>query len=367
MATDAKLTIRDLTLRAVVVPIRRPLATRVVTIDKAPLLLIDLHTDQGITGSSYLFGYLERGCVYLAALLRDIFALTKGDVIAPVELYAKVGKALTLMGHQGLATMAAAGFDMVCWDALARAAAVPLVTMLGGKPQRIHAYNSNGLGLISAEAASAEALELVAEGDFDAIKVRLGRPTLAADLAVVRAVRKRVGDNVVLPCDFNQSLDVMEAIRRGRALDKEGVYWIEEPIVFDDLAGNAKVAREVVTPIQIGENLYSPKAVASAIAARACDYLMFDVMRIGGITGWLRAAALADAAGIEVSTHLFPEVSCHLMAVTPTRHWLEFVDWATPVLSHPLHVENGHVQIPEAPGTGIAWNEDAITRYEIEL
>jgi mandelate racemase len=361
-----KLTIRGVTCRSVIVPIARPVVTRVVTIDQVPLLLIDVHTDEGVTGSTYLFGYFRRGNAYLATVLQDIGEMTTGDALAPLQLHAKVRKALTLMGHQGIAAMANAGFDMACWDALAKAAGVPLAVMLGGTVQPIKAYNSNGLGLIEPSAAAEEAQELVAQGGFEAVKVRLGRATLEADLAAVCAVRQAVGERVLLPTDFNQGLTVMEAVRRGRILDGEGVYWIEEPVAYDDLEGNARVAREVATPIQLGENFYGTRAVADAIAADACDYMMFDLMRIGGVTGWLRAAALAETAGIEVSSHILPEVSCHLMAVTPTRHWLEYVDWANPILAEPLQVRGGHAPIPDAPGSGIAWNEEAVAKYRVD-
>ena len=365
--TLPELTIRDLAIRSVMVPLARPLVTRIVTIVRAPLLLLDLQTEEGITGRTYLFGYIPRGNVHLAGLLRDILALTKGDRIAPVALHAKATKGLTLMGHEGLAAMAVSGFDMACWDALAQAAGLPLATLLGAAPGPIRAYNSNGLGLIAPEAAAEEAQALLAEGDFEAVKIRLGRPGLEDDLAAVHAVREAVGDGILLPCDFNQGLDLAEALRRGRALDGEDMYWIEEPIVYDDLAGCARVARVVATPIQIGENFYGPKAMAAAIAAQAADYMMPDVQRIGGVTGWLRAAALAEAAGIAMSSHLFPELSCHLLAATPTRHWLEYVDWAAPVLAEPLRVEGGQVRVPEVPGTGIAWNEDAIPGFEVAL
>ena len=367
LAADLKLTIREIGVRSVLVPIKRPLVTRVVTIEQVPLLLLDLHTEQGITGRSYLFSYFARGNAYLAALLRDISTLTHGDAVAPIELYAKLTRALTLMGHQGLSLMAVAGFDIACWDALAQAAGMPLVTLLGGQPRRIRAYNSNGLGLVTPAQAAAEAQELIADGNFAAVKVRLGRPTLAEDLEAVRAVRKVIANDMLLPCDFNQSLSVVEAIRRGRALDSEGVYWIEEPTAYDDLQGSAKIAREVKTPLQLGENFYGPKAVADAIAAQACDYMMFDLARIGGVSGWLRAAALAGNAAIEVSSHIFPEVSCHLLGVTPTSHWLEYVDWASPILAEPLQVDDGCVQIPSRVGTGIAWNEEAVARYALAL
>lgn len=362
-----KLTLRDLRLRAVRVPMTRPLMTKVVIIEQATLLLIDVITEEGITGHAYLFGYLPDGPKYMAPLLEGIAAMCKGDALAPAVLYAKARKGLTLMGHDGLSMIAASGFDMACWDALAKAAEMPLAVMLGGQLGAIPAYNSNGLGLIEVDALGDEALALLAEGDFGAVKLRLGRDRLADDLAAVRKVRAAIGDDVILPVDFNQCLDVEEAVRRGRALDGEGVYWIEEPIVYDDYTGAARVAAEVATPIQIGENFYGPKDAQRAITAGACDYIMPDAERIGGVTGWLAAAAIADAAGMRFSSHLLPEISAHLMAATPTAHWLEYVDWANPILAEPLEIRDGQAIIPARPGAGIAWNEDAVSRYRIDI
>ena len=361
------LTIRGLKLRSVVVPMVRPLVTRVVTIEKAAFLLIDLETEEGVTGRSYLFGYSAPGNACLTPPLRWLSDLMKGQTIEPETLFDKALKGLTLMGHQGIAMMAVSGFDMACWDAFAQAQGKPLVKVLGGEIEPIKAYNSNGLGLIEAKAAAEEAKELIAEGNFEAVKVRLGRETLEEDLTALRAIRDAVGPDVLLPVDFNQGLDVNEAIRRGKALDSEDVYWIEEPVRYDDLEGNARVAAEVETPIQNGENFYGPDAARRAIEAKALDYLMPDAERIGGVTGWMRTARIAEAAGIPVSSHIFPEISAHLMAVTPTRHWLEYTDWVAPVLENPLHVEDGHVLIPDTPGTGIAWNEDAVEKYAVEI
>ncbi|MDA1090987.1 MAG: mandelate racemase [Proteobacteria bacterium] len=365
--TNAALTIRDITLRSVVVPLARPLVTRVVTIDNAAFLLIDLETEEGITGRAYLFGYSAAGNACFAPPLRWLADAMKGEAVEPERLFVKARKALTLMGHEGIAMIAVSGFDMACWDAHAQALGKPLVEVLGGKARPIAAYNSNGLGLIGPEAAAEEAKALLAEGGFTAIKVRQGRETLDDDLRVLAAVRGAVGPDVVLPVDFNQGLDVDDAIRRGLALDKEDVYWIEEPTRYDDLNGNARIAREVETPIQNGENFYGPEAAVRAIEAGALDYLMPDVERIGGVSGWMQTAKIADAAAIPVSSHLFPEFSSHLLAVTPTAHWLEFTDWAAPLMQHPLRVADGHVQISDAPGAGITWNEKAVEKYSIPL
>ena len=208
-----------------------------------------------------------------------------------------------------------------------------------------------------------EAQKLVKEG-FSAVKLRLGRPEAKDDVAALRVVKKAIGPKVTLMCDFNQGLTVNDAILRGRMLDEEGgLTWIEEPTRADDFEGTALIAAELATPVQIGENFMGPEQMAQALAAGASDYVMPDAQRIGGVTGWMRAAALAQAAGLEMSSHLFPEVSRHLLAVTPTCHWLEYVDWAEPILTEPLEVKDSHVLTSSAPGTGITWNEKAVKKF----
>ena len=226
------------------------------------------------------------------------------------------------------------------------------------------AYNSNGLSLAAPDALAAEARALLEPG-FDALKIRLGRVDPEQDLAAVRAVRAAIPDGTALMADYNQALTVADATARGAQLDLEGLYWLEEPIAADDLPGCAEVAAALRTPVQIGENLYGPQAVATAIAQHASDYLMFDLMRIGGVSGWLEAAASAARAGIPVSSHLYPEVSVHLLAATETAHWLEYVDWAEPFLDSGIEIIDGGARVPERPGTGVVWDEDAIARYAV--
>ncbi len=362
---SAALTVRAVRSVAVAVPMARPLGTSAQTIDHATLLLIDLDTHEGVTGRAYLFCYLQAAAAPIAGMLQEALRVVNGEKVAPLEIRAKLHRHFRLIGVQGIVRMAIAGLDVACWDALAIAAGVPLVRLLGGVAKPVSAYNSNGLGLMAPEAAADEAEELL-EGGFRAIKLRLGYPNLEADLAAVRAVRRRLPENILLMVDFNQALSVAEAIHRGRALDGEGIYWIEEPIRHDDYPGNAEVAAALSTPVQIGENFSDPQAMAAALGAKACDYVMPDLERIGGVSGWQQAAGLAAAAGIEMSSHLFPEISSHLLAATPTAHWLEYVDWANPILREPIRIVDGTAIIPDRPGSGLKWNEDAVARYRIE-
>jgi mandelate racemase len=354
--------IRALRARPVLVPINRPPVSASGAIPKAALVLFDLETDEGVTGRSYVFAFAPWTLAPIVGCAQALFEMVKGDPLAPVDIEAKLRRQLTLLDSPGLVGLALAGIDMAAWDALAQAQGVPLVKLLGGTVKPIPAYNSTGLWLQPVETLADEAEALLAEG-FTAVKLRVGRDDFAQDLAAVRTVKKRIGDRATLMCDFNQRLTVNEAIRRAHALDGEGLYWIEEPVRHDDYEGYARIAAEAATPIQTGENLVDTFEMARAIALRSLDFVMPDVQRIGGVTGWLRAAALAHAHGIEISSHLFPEFSVHLLGVAPTCHWLEFMDWAVPLLQEPVRVKDGFASIPDRPGAGIQWDEAAVKRY----
>jgi mandelate racemase len=259
--------------------------------------------------------------------------------------------------------MAMAGFDMAAWDALSRAAGVPLVTFLGSTPRPVRGYNSCGLGLMDKAALADEAEALLARG-FTAVKLRLGYPSLKEDMAAVHAVKKRIGAGMTLMVDYNQALTLAEAMERGRTLDREGgIYWLEEPIRHDNFSGYRQLADALDVPVQIGENFSESDGMQAALDAQACDYVMPDLERIGGVTGWQRAAALAATRRIEMSSHLYPEISAHLLAATPTCHYLEYVDWADKILQEPLRIENGCAVIPERPGNGMNWDDGAVKKY----
>jgi mandelate racemase len=342
-----------------------PLGTSSSIVHSAPLLLIDLDTEEGITGRTYLFCYRPSVPRAIDVVLRDAVSVIKGEPVAPLDIGAKLARRFALVGVASMVRMALSGLDAALWDALAVAAGLPLATFLGAKPKPIPAYNSSGLGLMSPEAAADEAEKLLA-GGFLSVKLRLGHPNLEQDLAVTRALRKRLPDAIELPVDYNQALTVAEAIRRGRALEGEGVAWLEEPIRHDDYAGNATVARELAVPVQIGENFNGPQAMIEALAARACDYVMPDAARIGGVSGWIQAAGIAAAHGIEMSSHLLPEISAHLLAATPTCHYLEYVDWADAILEEPLQIQDGLARVPDRPGIGLTWKSEAVKALSLD-
>jgi mandelate racemase len=341
------------------------LGTSVQAVREAPLLLVDLETEEGVTGRAYQFCYLPAAAPAIVTMLEEVLRTVKGDALDPEAQWEKLARRFILIGVQGIVRMAMAMFDVAAWDALARAAGKPLAVYLGASTAPVPAYNSCGLGLKDSPAAVADEAEKLLAGGFRGIKLRLGYSTLEADLAAARAVRARVPAGVAVMTDFNQALTVEEAILRGRALDGEGIDWIEEPVRHDDYAGCARIAAAVEAPVQIGENFSQVYDMERALAARACDLVMPDLERIGGVTGWRRAAGLARASGVKMSSHLYPEVSAHLLAATPTAHWLEYVDWANAIVKEPLAIAGGNAVIPQRPGNGLEWDEAAVRRYRM--
>ena len=262
--------IKRFNARPVIVPMNLPLRTSSGAVAKSPLVLIDCETDQGAVGHAYLFAIAPSALKPLTAMVTEMSELITGDELLPFEIERKLTQRFTLLGLAGLQRLAQSGIDMAAWDALARIRGLPLVRLLGGAPKPVKAYNSKGLGIMPVAAAVDEAHKLLAEG-FRAAKIRVGRPDAREDLAVVRAVRKAVGDDVTLMCDYNQALTVTDAIRRGEMLDDEGLTWIEEPIRHDDYEGCARIADALRTPVQIGENFDSAFSMQSALSAEACD------------------------------------------------------------------------------------------------
>ncbi|MBY3165664.1 mandelate racemase [Rhizobium laguerreae] len=360
------LTLKSIRARSVLVPLRRPIIAGVGRFDHWPLVLVDIETSDGIVGRSYVAPYRAAAVPAILAELRDLEDVFKGKVLAPFDIFETALKALNVVGVTGVSTIATSAIDMAAWDALAKAAGMPLAVFLGGTIAPLRAYNSNGLWRHGVGTISEEARELQRDGGFTAMKLRLGNLHLKDDLAAINAVRDGVGTDIDLMVDFNQSLGLGDAIRRCHELDGEGLYWFEEPIAYDNVRGYAQLAQQVRTPLQMGENYYGARDLFTFLSAGAVHYAMADLMRIGGVSGWLQAANLAGAAGVQFSNHLYPEIAAHLMRVTPTAHWLEWVDWAVPILSEPLQPIDGLITASNKPGTGIDWNEASVRKYEVK-
>jgi mandelate racemase len=265
-----------------------------------------------------------------------VAALTRLDVAGrPLKtLYDDLVPRYFFTGVPGVIAYVLGGLDMAAWDALARAAGLPLATLLGGAPNPVPAYGS-----LSSRAAD-DAEQRAAEG-FDALKVK------SADAAVIQRIRD-LGAGVMV--DLNQQPHEDLAW-----LDAQGLIWIEEPLPAADLGGYTQLTATTKTPIQAGESWWSADEARRSIDANATDLVMPDLARIGGVTGFLRVAA----CGLPISSHMYPELSAHVLAALPNAHYLEHLDKAAPLLQQPLRVIDGHA----VPGPPLEWDEAAVARF----
>ena len=362
------LRLEKITIRAVNVPLNKPVIAHLGTFEKWPFLCLDAHTNKGLIGKSYIGPYLVDQLPVIAKCIEALSKPFLNQEIKPYNFFEEGFKKISLLGYQGISIYALAALDIAFWDVYAKAANMPLACLLGSDLKPVKAYNSRGLWLIPLNEIEKETNDLLENGSFNAVKVRIGRNKLKDDIYVIEKIRKIGGENLVIMSDFNQCYDYDTALKRMNELDEIGLYWFEEPINYRNFNDCAKLSSRIKTPISIGENFHGPYDLVNSIKANASTYIMPDLMRIGGVSGWLKSASIAEAYNLKFSTHLFPEVSAHLMNLTPTAHWLEWVDWANPILQDTgFRVENGKYHIPNIPGTGVEWNDANIEKYKVDI
>ena len=363
---DIKFT--DINVRAVNVPLRKPIIAHLGSFDKWPFICVDIYTNSKIIGRSYIGPYLVDQLISIKYCIEALAKNYLGKKIRPHDFYEEGFRKLSLLGYQGISLYSLSALDIAFWDAYSKAADLPLALLLGGELKQIRTYNSRGLWLIPLKQIDKEINELTNDGKFNAVKIRIGRDTLEEDLEAINLAKKATKNNVILMSDFNQCYNYDSALKRMLELDNQNLYWYEEPINYKEYENCAELSAKINTPITIGENFHGIHDLVEAINKKATKYIMPDLMRIGGISGWLKAAQIAQAYNLKFSTHLFPEVSAHLMCVTPTAHWLEWVDWASPILLDTgFNINNSYINIPNIPGTGIEWNEKNLNKYLINI
>ncbi len=361
MPQHQNLTIRSVRVRGVCVPMKHPHQTAGGVVSESPLVLTDITTSERTVGHSIVFTYTRAALKPTADLIENIASLIVDTPLAPSETEQLLSKKFRLLGTQGLVGIALAGIDMALWDARARASNLSLTELLGGVPKPVPAYGAVGFDGVAGSARVAE--EWAKEG-FKGVKAKIGYPTVEEDIETIRAIRQAVGGDIAIMVDYNQCLTPVDAIERLRRVDEVDLdlVWIEEPTIAHDYTGHARIARATRTPIQCGENWWGTLDMQHAIDAEASDYMMPDVMKIGGVSGWMRAASLAHSKGIRLSNHLWPEISAQLLCCTPTAHWLEYANWWNPIIDEPLQVIDGYAHIGEVIGSGVSWNEAEIQK-----
>ena len=343
------------------VPLAKPIATAIHRLDSVGCVLLELETDQGLTGESYVFTMNGARLGSLAEMVDSFSGLVNGR--DPHDLAAigdTVWNQLNPIGHAGFGIAALAAIDTACWDLVGKGAGQPLHKLFGACRERVWTYASGGLWLSqSIDELVAEAAGFLDAG-FRAMKIRLGSERIADDVARVAAVRDAVGPDVELLSDANQGLGVKQAIRLAGELERHDIRWFEEPVVYNDLAGCAEIRASVGIDIAGGETGYTRFGMKDLLDARAVDVLMPDLQRIGGLSEMRRVAAIASGCHVPISPHLFTEHSLCLAASEPGCISLEHMPWFTPLFNEPLEIEDGHLRVPDRPGVGFTFDRQAI-------
>jgi mandelate racemase len=351
-STANQFVLGDISVSTATPELPSPLLTASGKLTNAALVLVKIRSKCGVEGHSYLFSPSSKLLPALASAVSVAFEEVKGKSCSPETNTDYLLDKFKLFGGTGILTMAFAAIDMASWDLLGRALGKPLYRLWGGTQTTIPSYESSGLSIGSFGQVLDQAERFLSNGN-SRMKVRLGYETIAEEVMLLSRLKDELGNNIELMVDYNQGLTFDQALERCKELDDLGLTWIEEPILADMLEKAANLTNATKTPIQLGENLWSLTEVERALNLGASDYLMPDVAKIGGATQWLRAAKMAERHGLKVSSHLYPEISAHLMASISNAHYLEYADWTKLQFSGHQSPQNNHVIITDKTGVGL--------------
>ena len=290
---------------------------------------------------------LQRDASEIERLWKDLFFHTHATAVGAIT------------------SLALAAIDTALWDLKCRRAGLPLWQCAGGAQPRVPVYTTEGGWLHhSARQLVDEAQSAKAQG-FRGAKMKVGRPSIAEDVARLAAVREAVGDAFDIMVDANQAWTVSEARRRARAYADLALAWLDEPLPAEDLGGHVELARVASMPIAVGESLYHPSHFREYLARRACSIVQVDCARIGGITPWLKVAHLAETFNVAVCPHFLMELHVSLTAAVPNGAWVEYIPQLDSITASRMTMEDGYAVPPHAPGLGIEWDFAAIERAAV--
>ncbi|MCI0545872.1 MAG: mandelate racemase/muconate lactonizing enzyme family protein [Candidatus Rokubacteria bacterium] len=346
------------------IPTQKPVALEFA---EHKMVVALVRTDEGLTGLGYSLAFGGGGAEAIRVYLdtRLVPLLVGEDPLFVERHWERMFRADRGIKRQGVAAYALSALDIALWDLVGQVAGLPLYKLWGAVTDRVPAYGSGGWGNYAIGDVVAKAERYVGRG-CRYYKVKIHHPDPRVNRERVATVRRAVGDDIGLMVDVNQKLDVLGNLRQAALLEDLGLVWYEEPVLADDIAACAEVARSIRIPVATGENAYTRYEFRELIAARAARYLMPDVCRANGYSETLRIARLAAAHQVQVSPHVVHELSLHVVGALPNGFLVEYMDWAPPDLFAGLApCEDGQFRIPDRAGHGVALAPGAIERYRV--
>lgn len=351
--------------KIVQVPIRYPVISCVRQSRSIMFVLLDVETDEGITGISYVQAFHAHGAYAIVHCLKHLETIVAGEDAENIEAIGQLmTDAMKLLGLQGLPMFALSLVDIALWDIKGKSRNLSICRLLGGEPDTIEAYQSDGLWLVPPIEAAKQA-ETFAQNGFASMKMRFGRKDCEEDLKAAQEIRIAIGERIELTGDVNQGWTADSAIVMARRLADCGLGWLEEPVEAEDLEAHAQLSMKQPIPVATGENLYGIRSMHRFLQANAATVYTPDLQRIGGITGWLKIRTMIEEYGKPSGLHLFPEYAVHLFPLIGRTVRLEWMSWASVLFSQPLECRQGGVRTPDRPGFGMEWDAQAIEAYRV--
>ncbi|MGB9315824.1 MAG: mandelate racemase/muconate lactonizing enzyme family protein [Pseudolabrys sp.] len=351
--------------RCVTVKLDKPIGSALGQLHSFGCILVFVHCDSGIVGENLIFTLNARRTRVLQSMVEEMADLIIGrDAGHIADFWARAWRDINFLGHKGVPVVGISALDGALWDALGKMSNLPLYRVLGGAQDRVPVYHSGGLWLSSSDKELVAEAERFAAAGFRAMKMRLGSPEPATDVARVRAVRTAIGPKIKLMADANQGLTESQAIRLGRALEEFDLTWFEEPLPAWDLDGLARVAAALDTPIASGETEYTRYGFRRMLELRSADILMPDLQRVGGVSEFIRVGHMAESYDIPVSSHLFPETSLQVLGALANTIYLEYMPWFSKLYNETIKFAEGQAIVPERPGWGFTFNQDYVSHLE---
>jgi L-talarate/galactarate dehydratase len=359
--------ITHVTTRALRTPADNPLVVGLpAPTDTREFVTLELGTDQGAVGLGLTFfgGALTPA---LKTAVDELARLTIGEDPTQVEaITAKLRRAAGSSGPGGIFTLALSAVDIACWDLKGKATGQSVCALLGGLRDRVATYASGALMRPHPIDYLAKAGPRLRDMGFRQMKMQCGsEPTVAASVERVRVMRESIGPDIDLMCDINQLWSVNQAIEVGRRIEPYHLFWLEDPTTHDDYPGMARIADALTTPIAAGEYHYGIVPFRHLLEARSIDIVMIDLLRVGGITQWMKVAGMAEAFNLPVVSHLVPEIHVHLVAAIPNGLTVEYMPWTLALYEQTPPIERGQLVVPTKPGLGLAFDQAAMKRYQI--
>jgi L-alanine-DL-glutamate epimerase-like enolase superfamily enzyme len=351
--------------RCVTVKLDKPIGSALGQLHSFGCILVFVHCDSGIVGENLIFTLNARRTRVLQSMVEEMADLVIGrDAGHIAGFWARAWRDINFLGHKGVPVVGISALDGALWDALGKMSNLPIYRILGGAQDRVPVYHSGGLWLSSSDKELVAEAERFAAAGFTAMKMRLGSPEPATDVARVRAVRTAIGPKIKLMADANQGLTESQAIRLGRALEEFDLSWFEEPLPAWDLDGLARVAAALDTPIASGETEYTRYGFRRMLELRSADILMPDLQRVGGVSEFIRVGHMAESYDIPVSSHLFPEASLQVLGALANTIYLEYMPWFSKLYNETIKFAEGQAIVPERPGWGFTFNQDYVSHLE---